>query len=123
MVNYTLVIGKNFLSEKHVEYNKGIVGNNADEAETQYWVDDSIEPILIEEMYFDTHDGGFTVTLINKKDDSLFISITIPLEEWIMKLGNTNLTNVLDKFVKAYNKAADNIDAAKTIVEDINDAD
>jgi hypothetical protein len=123
MVYYSLVIGKNFLSEKHIEHNKEVVGYNAEEAESQYWVDESIEPIIVEEMFFDSHDGDFTVTLANKKDDSLFIAITVPLEEWIMKLGNTDLTNVLDRFVKKYNKAVDTIDAARTTFENIKETD
>ena len=117
MVSYTLVIGKNFLTEKHIEHNKNIVGQNAEEAETQYWLDDDIEPMIIEEMYFDSHDGDFTVTIINKKDDSLFISLTIPIEEWALKLAEPDLTRLLDNLISAIKKSKDRIDTIKDVIQ------
>ena len=117
MVSYTLAIGKNFLTEKHIEHNKSIVGYNAEEVETQYWVNDDIEPMMIEEMFFDSTDGAFTVTIINKKDDSLFISLTIPIEEWALKLAEPDLTHLLDNLISAIKKSKDRVDIIKDIIQ------
>lgn len=117
MVSYTLVIGKKFLTEKHIEHNKSIVGQNAEEAETQYWVNDDIEPMMIEEMFFDSHDGDFTVTIINKKDDNLFISLTVPIEEWALKLAGPDLTRLLDNLISAIKKSKDRVDTIKDVIQ------
>ena len=117
MVSYTLVIGKNFLTEKYIEYNKSIVGKNAEEADTQYWVDESVQPMMIEEMFFDSHDGDFTVTIINKQEDSLFISLTIPIEEWALKLAEPDLKHLLDSLVSKLKRTNDRIDTIKDVIQ------
>ena len=117
MVSFTLVIGKNFLTKKYIEHNKDIVGHNAEEAKTQYWVDDSVQPMMIEEMFFDSQDGDFVVTIINKQHDSLFISLTIPIEEWALKLAEPDLKHLLDSLVSALQKTNDRIDTIKDVIE------
>ena len=117
MVSYTLVIGKKFLTKKYIEHNKDVVGKNAEEAKTQYWVDDSVEPMMIEEMFFDSTDGDFTVTIINKKEDSLFISLTVPIEEWALKLAEPDLTRLLDNLVSVIKKSKDRVDTIKDVIQ------
>jgi len=119
MVSYTLVIGKKFLTKKHIEHNKTIVGPNAEEAKTQYWVNDDIEPMMIEEMFFDSHDGDFTITIINKRNDdsSLFISLSVPIEEWALKLAEPDLTRLLDNLVSAIKKSKDRVDTIGDVIQ------
>ena len=111
MVNYTIVIGKNFLGTRHEEENKNVVGYNAEEADTQYWIDETTDGMMIEELFFDSVSGDFTVTLVNRKDDTLFLSVTVPIEEWVLALGKVNLDKYIDRVY-------DNLIKAKRISED-----
>jgi len=119
MVSFTLVIGKKFLTKKYIEHNKSIVGENSDNAETQYWINNDVQSIVVEEMFFDSHDGDFTITIINQEKDSnesLFISLSIPIEEWALKLAEPDLTRLLDNLVSVIKKSKDRVDTIKAVI-------
>jgi len=120
MVSYTLVIGKKFLTEKYIEHNKSIIGENAEEAETQYWINNEVQSMIIEEMFFDTHDGDFTITIVNQEKDSnesLYLSVSIPIEDWALKLAEPDLTRLLDNLVSAIKKSKDRVDTIKDVIQ------
>lgn len=97
MIDYTIVIGKEFLGERHIENNKNVVGSNAEEADSQYWVNSDTDVLKVEELYFDRLDGEFTITLINQKDDSLFLSVSVPIQDLAFSLAKVDFSPILTK--------------------------
>lgn len=97
MIDYTIVIGKEFLGERHIDNNKRVVGANAEDANTQYWVNSDTDSLAVEELFFDRLSGDLTFTLINKKDDSLFLSMTVPIEDLAFCLAKVDMAPILTK--------------------------
>lgn len=78
MKHISMIIDKEFLKQKHIDYNNEWVGE--EDLDKKYWVSESTEQFDIEEVYFDRETGDFTISVVT---EGCFVSLTIKFLTWI----------------------------------------
>jgi hypothetical protein len=95
MKNISLIIDKDFLKQKHIDHNNKWVGE--EDQDKQYWVAESTDKFVIEEVYFDRETGDFTFSV---HTEGCFVSIEVSLITWIDAVSKSNLPHLIEKWIE-----------------------
>ena len=95
MKNISVIIDKNFLKQKHIDHNNEWVG--PEDIDKAYWVAESTDKFVIEEVYFDGTTGNFTFSV---HTEGCFVSMEVSLITWINAVAKSDLPHLIEKWIE-----------------------
>jgi len=104
MKTISIIIDKDFLKQKHIDYNNEWV---CEEQDKQYWVSESTDKFANEEAYFDRATGNFTISI---QTEGCFVSIEVSLLTLIDAATKVNLKHSLSQLIEKAKEAKETME-------------